>query len=153
MSLPCAIAPIPDAIEAPAPPDDPPQVIDASQGFSVCPCSGLSVNARMENSGVLVMPMMTAPARRRLATTGESPGAIMSLKAGHAVGIRLARHVDIDLHRDRHAMQRAQRVAACRGLIGGGGFAQRLLAQIDDHGVDRRVGGVHAVQMRRHHGG
>ena len=81
MSLPCAMAPMPAAIDAPAPPDDPPQVIALSQGFLVNPCSWLSVNPRIENSGVLVIPMMIAPAFLRLAVTGESAGAILSLKA------------------------------------------------------------------------
>ena len=72
---------MPDAIDAPAPPEEPPQVIVLSQGFNVGPCSGLSVNPRIENSGVLVIPMMIAPAFFRLAVTGESPGAILSLKA------------------------------------------------------------------------
>ena len=78
MSLPWAMAPIPAATEAPAPPDEPPQVIAASQGLRVRPCRGLSVNARIENSGVLVRPMMIAPAFLRLATTGASSVAIVS---------------------------------------------------------------------------
>ena len=77
MSLPCATAPIPAATLAAAPPDDPPQVTPSgSQGLRVRPRSGLSVNARNENSGVLVRPRTTAPARARLRATGESSGAM-----------------------------------------------------------------------------
>ncbi len=38
MSLPWAMAPMPDTTEAAAPPDDPPQLAVASHGFSVRPC-------------------------------------------------------------------------------------------------------------------
>ena len=41
----------------------------------------VSVNPRIENSGVLVRPMMIAPACFRLAATGELPGAMLFLKA------------------------------------------------------------------------
>src|ERR1700750_380556 len=76
MSLPCAMVPTPAATADPAPPEEPPQVISASQGLSVSPCSGLSVNPRKENSGVLVRPMTIAPDFFRLRTTGESDGAM-----------------------------------------------------------------------------
>ena len=81
MSLPCPIGPMPLATAAPAPPLDPPGVIAASRGLSVRPCSALSEKARMENAGVLVRPMMIAPAPRRFATTGASSGAITSRNA------------------------------------------------------------------------
>ncbi|MGY2930962.1 hypothetical protein ACVWZ6_000564 [Bradyrhizobium sp. GM6.1] len=82
MSLPCAMVPMPAATAEPAPPEEPPQVILGSQGLSVSPCRGLSVKPRKENSGVLVRPMMIAPAFFRLRTTGESDGAMRSLLAG-----------------------------------------------------------------------
>ena len=97
---------------APAPPDEPPQVIALSHGFFVAPCKGLSVNPRIENSGVLVIPMITAPAFFKLAVTGESPGAMLSLKASDAVGVGLALDVDVDLDGNRHAVKDAQRLAA-----------------------------------------
>ena len=81
MSLPCATAPMPAATAAEAPPEDPPGVTPASQGFRVRPCSALSVNQRQEKAGVLVRPMITAPARRRFATTGLSSAAMLSRKA------------------------------------------------------------------------
>ena len=80
ISLPCAMAAMPADNEAPAATDEPPQVTALVPGVQVRPCSGLSVNPRNENSGVLVMPMMIAPASRRLAVTGESPGAMLFSK-------------------------------------------------------------------------
>src|SRR5918993_491078 len=81
MSLPCATAPMPAGTAADAPPEEPPGVTPASQGFSVRPCSAFSVNQRQEKAGVLVRPMITAPARRRFATTGLPPAATTSRKA------------------------------------------------------------------------
>jgi hypothetical protein len=80
MSFPFTMAPTPRAIDAPTPPEEPPHVIALSHGWNVSPCSGLSVKPRIENSGVLVRPMMIAPAFLKLAVTGESPGAMLSLK-------------------------------------------------------------------------
>src|SRR5258707_8423600 len=89
MALPCAIAPMPAATAAPAPPDDPPQVMSGSHGFSVSPCSGLSVKPRNENSGVLVSPTIIAPAFLRLRTTGASEGAMIFFCAGTPLGLDL----------------------------------------------------------------
>src|SRR5436305_15234106 len=89
ISLPCAIVPMPAATAAPAPPEDPPQVMSGSHGFNVSPCSGLSVKARNENSGVLVSPMTTAPAFLRFRTTGASDGAMMLICAGTPLGLGL----------------------------------------------------------------
>ena len=87
MSLPWPIVPMPAATAAPAPPDEPPQVMASSHGLRVRPCSGLSVKARKENSGVLVRPMTMAPAFFRLRTTGESDGAIRPICAGTPFGL------------------------------------------------------------------
>ncbi len=76
MSVPWAMAPIPAATAAPAPPEDPPGVRAGSRGFFVSPCRRLVVNQRREKAGVLVRPRITAPARRKLATTGLSCVAI-----------------------------------------------------------------------------
>src|ERR1051325_8723648 len=62
---------MPAASAAAAPPLDPPGVIALFQGFSVAPCRSLSVNQRHEKAGVLVRPMMIAPAFFRLAVTGR----------------------------------------------------------------------------------
>ncbi len=55
------------------------------------PLSGLSVVARIENSGTFVRPTMIAPARRRFATIGESSGAIRFANAGMPFGVALPR--------------------------------------------------------------
>ena len=85
--MPWAIAPMPRATAAAAPPEEPPGVTPAFQGFSLRPRSGFSVNQRKLNSGVLVRPMTMAPAFLRLATTGESSGAMMSAKAATPFGL------------------------------------------------------------------
>src|ERR1700684_4394655 len=87
MSLPWGIGSVHAAPAPPAPPDDPPQVISGFQGFSVSPCSGLSVKPRNENSGVLVRPMTMAPAFLRLRTTGASEGAMIFICAGTPLGL------------------------------------------------------------------
>src|SRR5262245_60072716 len=78
MSVPCAMAPMPDAAAAEAPPEEPPGVMARPQGLRVWPCRVLRVDQRREKAGVLVRPMMTAPALRRLATTGLSISALRS---------------------------------------------------------------------------
>ncbi len=78
MSVPCARWPIPAATADAAPPDDPPGVNLGSRGLWVGPNSRLSVNQRSENAGALVRPSSTAPARRRLSTTGLFVVAIRS---------------------------------------------------------------------------
>src|ERR1700690_3522759 len=60
------------AIAADVPPDDPPGVLFLFQGLRVTPVSGLSVVPFQPNSGVVVLPMRTAPASRRRATVGAS---------------------------------------------------------------------------------
>ena len=70
MSLPWWIGPKPAAAAALAPPDEPPGLASGSQGFRVRPCSGLSVVARIDSSGVLVRPTMIAPASSRFCTSG-----------------------------------------------------------------------------------
>lgn len=70
MSVPWARCPMPAATADAAPPDEPPGVREGFRGLRVSPCSRLPVNQRNENAGVLVRPIITAPARRRLSTTG-----------------------------------------------------------------------------------
>src|SRR5438105_4926558 len=81
MSLPWPSAPMPQASAAAAPPLEPPGVTPLFHGFSVAPCRSLSVNQRQENAGVLVRPIMIAPALRQLATGGASASAMTSRKA------------------------------------------------------------------------
>ena len=72
VSVPSAATAMPAATAAAEPPLEPPGVHRRSHGLRVRPCKGLSVNPRKPNSEVLVMPRMTAPAARSLATLGAS---------------------------------------------------------------------------------
>ncbi len=71
-SVPTASGPSPAAIEAHAPPEDPPGVVSSRQGLRVIPVSGESVLPRHPNSGVVVLPNSTAPASLNLAVAGAS---------------------------------------------------------------------------------
>ena len=73
---------MPAAHAEPAPPDEPPGEARSSHGLKVRPRSGLSVVARIENSGVFVRPITMAPALRRLRTSGASSVAIRLANAG-----------------------------------------------------------------------
>src|SRR5579872_163138 len=64
VSLPSAIGIIPQASDTAAPPLDPPQVLDKSYGFRVAPKTLLNVCDPAPNSGVLVLPIVIAPALR-----------------------------------------------------------------------------------------
>ena len=57
--------------------------------------------------------------------------------------------VDIDLHRDRHAAERAGVFAAPDGGIDGGSLRQHVLRPVVDHGIDL---GVDRVQPRQRRG-
>ena len=81
MSLPCASGVMPAATDDDAPPLDPPGVCVRDHGLYVRPRKSLTVSSRKLNAGVLVRPMMTAPAFFQLATTGLSASATTSLKA------------------------------------------------------------------------
>src|SRR5262252_7969108 len=72
-SLPTPPAEQPLAIAAASPPLEPPDENPAFQGLPVRPVNRLSVSYAMRNSGVVVLPTMTAPAARSRATTGASP--------------------------------------------------------------------------------
>src|SRR5262249_36047495 len=54
------------------PPEEPPGVLFVFHGLRVTPVSGLSVTPFHPNSGVVVLPMRTAPASRSRATVGAS---------------------------------------------------------------------------------
>src|SRR5579884_814746 len=62
MSLPSAIGSMPQASATAAPPLLPPHVFDTSQGFLVEPNTRLNVCEPAPNSGVLVLPIVIAPA-------------------------------------------------------------------------------------------
>jgi hypothetical protein len=81
----------------------------------------------LAKSGRLVLPMMTAPAALRRATTLLSVPGMMSMpcggcRPGVAVGRRLAGVVHVVLHDDRHAVQRPQRRAVGPPGVGRGGL-------------------------------
>src|SRR5262245_2808524 len=72
MSLPSAIGIIPQARATAAPPLEPPHVLEGSYGFNVAPKTGLKVWEPAPNSGVLVFPMVMAPAPRSRSTSRAS---------------------------------------------------------------------------------
>lgn len=71
-SVPMAIGAMPAATAAAAPPEEPPVVLAAFQGLRVRPVSGELVSHLQPNSGVAVLPTITAPAARSRAATGAS---------------------------------------------------------------------------------
>ena len=68
-SVPVAIATIPDATAAPEPPLEPHVVHAGFHGLRVIPWSLLTVVPFQANSGVVVLPTMTAPWARKRSTT------------------------------------------------------------------------------------
>jgi hypothetical protein len=62
-SLALAAGTIPPATADEAPPDEPPEVRERSQGFAVWPKSAVSVEVVSPNSGECVLPKITKPAR------------------------------------------------------------------------------------------
>ena len=71
-SVPIESGPMPQAMAAAVPPDDPPDVRAGFQGLRVMPVSGELVSPLQPNSGVVVLPRITAPASRTRAATGAS---------------------------------------------------------------------------------
>lgn len=71
-SVPIDSGPAPSATAAALPPLDPPAVRDRSYGLRVTPLSGESVTPFQPNSGVVVLPIRTAPFSRSRATAGAS---------------------------------------------------------------------------------
>src|SRR6187455_691258 len=74
-SLPIPPAEQPTAMAADSPPLEPPGVRSRFQGLLVRPMRWLSVSYIARNSGVLVLPRITAPAARRRATAVASRAA------------------------------------------------------------------------------
>ena len=62
----------PVATTAAEPPEDPPGTRSGSQGLRVGPYAEFSVDDPMANSSMLVLPTITAPARRRRVITVAS---------------------------------------------------------------------------------
>ena len=150
-SLPWAMAPIPVATAAAAPPLEPPAVRSGAQGFSVRPCRSFSVNQRNENAGAFVRPMIIAPARRKLTTTGlSSAGDQLSVCNDTIVGW-MSPLIGIDLDRDRHTMQRAEGHAAPTRHIGRIGLSIGLLAERSHNCIDARVHRLQSLDDGRDH--
>ena len=98
MSVPCPIAPIPAAV-AVALPEEPPGVIPELWGLIVW-LHWFRVNQRSENAGVFVRPMMTAPALRKLVTTGLSW--LQSILLYNFKPFVLSCLINVDFNRNRH---------------------------------------------------
>src|SRR2546425_363670 len=72
VAVPLAIGTMPQAGATAEPPLEPPHVFVGSYGLSVRPKTSLNVCEPAPNSGVLVLPMVTAPAARRRSTRSAS---------------------------------------------------------------------------------
>src|SRR3954469_18042102 len=79
VSDPLATGTSPHARATAAPPDDPPQVFVRSYGLRVAPKTVLNVCEPEPNSGVLVLPIVMAPARLIRSTTMSSSVGTLSL--------------------------------------------------------------------------
>ena len=99
------------ATAAAEPLDEPPGVRSRFQGLRV---GGGSIQAKWV---VTVLPMITAPASRRLATTSASYSATLSAQGFEPAGGRQSRDVDDVLDADRDPVERAPVLAAGELLI------------------------------------
>ena len=89
MSEPSARATIPAARAVAAPPEEPPHVRAVSHGLRVAPKTGLKVCDPAPNSGVLVLPTVTAPAARSRATIRASWSGTQSANSGEPIVVRI----------------------------------------------------------------
>src|ERR1051325_7554017 len=87
-SVPSAIAIIPVASPTAPPPVDPPALFDGFQGLRVRPKTSFQVLPPAANSGVLVLPIMIAPAFRNRSTTSASTSGTWSAKSGEPKVLR-----------------------------------------------------------------
>jgi hypothetical protein len=78
-------------------------------------------------------------------------GCDVILEADDAVGVCLSLDIDVDLDRHRHAVELAEDRAVRPRAVGGAGVGNRLLTQIDDDRVERRVHRVHPLDMSLDH--
>ena len=145
-SVPIASGAMPAASAALAPPLEPPGVRSRFQGLRVTPCSGLSVSTLWANSGRLVVPIGIAPAAFTRAVTVASRSGTTSTDGERAVAHRHAADRDIVLDGDRHAVQRAQRVAAHHRGLGGAGRVHGLLRPQHGEDVEHRLQALGARQ-------
>ena len=89
VSLPSAIGTMPQARATAAPPLLPPQLLPTSYGLRVAPKTGLKVCEPAPNSGVLVVPSVTAPAARMRVTMDASFVGTWSRKNGEPRVVRI----------------------------------------------------------------
>jgi len=99
---------------------------------------------RIEKAGVLVRPMITAPAPFEIGDDRAVGGRDVVAKGDDAVVGGAAGLVGVDLYRDRHSVQRSQDLPPRLRLIGRARGGERLLLEHTHHRVDRRVYGVEA---------
>ena len=88
MSEPSASGTIPDASAHAAPPDEPPADRVGSTGLRVVPKTLLNVCEPAANSGTLVLPITTTPARRTRSTISSSASGTWSAKSGEPYVVR-----------------------------------------------------------------
>ena len=88
-SLPSAIGSIPEASAAAAPPLLPPHVFVRSYGLRVAPNTALNVCDPAPSSGVLVLPMVMAPAARSRSTMSASASGTKCSNARHPKVVRM----------------------------------------------------------------
>ena len=88
MSEPSASGTIPEASAHAAPPLEPPAERDGSTGLSVVPKTVLKVCDPAANSGTLVLPTTTTPARRTRSTISSSASGTWSANSGEPYVVR-----------------------------------------------------------------
>ena len=88
MSEPSASGTIPDASAQAAPPDEPPAERVGSTGLRVVPKTRLKVCEPAANSGTLVLPITTTPARRTRSTIRSSVSGTWSANSGEPYVVR-----------------------------------------------------------------
>ena len=148
MSEPSAIGIIPVASATAAPPLEPPHVFVRSYGLRVAPNTGLNVCEPAPNSGVFVLPIVTAPAARSRCTMSSS-----SVGTKSSEERRAQRGADA-LRRARGPCARPAARAAGRSSprggagVGLGGPRLGHLRHQRDDGIDGRVHGVDPPQAR-----
>ena len=145
-SVPSAIGVMPAATEAAAPALDPPGVFCRFHGLRVMPVSGLSptrLAAELAGGGLadqdpagLLRPLDRGRVRR----------SDIVRHAARAEGEALAADRDQVLGRERHAMQRPERLAAHHRIFGGLRRGQRLLRHQEEEGVERALRRLGLVQ-------
>ena len=139
-------APMPAATAADAPPDDPPGVAPCYHGIeraAVQRVVGEPAHRERRRVGA------ADDDRACLAQVGHDRAVVHRdriLEGDDAVGGRAAGHVDVDLHRDRHAVQRPERVAGAHRCVRRIGRGQRRRVEDLDEGVQLAVDGSGPAQ-------